>query len=234
MPERPLSRPDAAPVLLALPFTGRWRSINSPARRVPSHGTDLWGERYAIDFVAVDEAGRSAARDWRSRWGSEPADRFVGFGRPVLAPADGVVASVHDGESDHEARRSQLALLRYAAGQRARLRLGVAAIAGNHVVLALPGQAGFVALAHLRASSLLVRPGDRVAVGQPIAECGNSGNSTEPHLHLQVMDAVDPTVARGLPIAFACFVEWPARRGAPANRLAGLPGEGSVVAPMSG
>lgn len=43
---------DAA-VELALPFAGRWAVQNSPARRVPSHGTDLMGELYAIDFVAV-------------------------------------------------------------------------------------------------------------------------------------------------------------------------------------
>ena len=55
------------PALLALPFTGRWIARNSPARRIPSHGTDLLGERYAIDFIGVDERGRSAAT---RRWGS--------------------------------------------------------------------------------------------------------------------------------------------------------------------
>ena len=51
--------PDAAPdpgdpVLLELPFRGRWQARNSPARRVPSHGTHRFGVTYAIDFVAVD------------------------------------------------------------------------------------------------------------------------------------------------------------------------------------
>ena len=51
---------DVAPVELAYPFTGRWLARNSPARRVPSHGTHVMGTTYAIDFIAVDERGRSA------------------------------------------------------------------------------------------------------------------------------------------------------------------------------
>jgi hypothetical protein len=64
-------------VVLSLPFTGLWLARNSPARRVPSHGSDLFGESYAIDFVRVDERGRSAAhRDWRTYLASEPPERF--------------------------------------------------------------------------------------------------------------------------------------------------------------
>ncbi|MCU1437137.1 MAG: peptidase [Naasia sp.] len=52
---------------------------------MPSHGSDLFGERYAIDFVAVDNRS-TAIRDRRTLFGTEPPDRFVGFGRPILAP----------------------------------------------------------------------------------------------------------------------------------------------------
>jgi hypothetical protein len=219
----------AGEVALALPFHGRWLVQNSPARRVPSHGIDVLGERYAIDFVAVDHRNRSAAtRDWRTALATEPPERFVGFGRPVLAPAGGTVVATHDGEPDHRARRSQLALLPYALGQGARLRQGVPAVAGNHVIIALPGGDVFVALAHLRAGSLRVGVGQSVAEGDQIAECGNSGNSTEPHLHLQAMDSADLTVARGVPLAFRRFREWP-RRGQPTEREHGIPGEGTVV-----
>ena len=54
------------PVELDFPFRGRWLVQNSPDRRVPSHGTHLFGTTYAIDFVPVDERGRSAPRTWRS------------------------------------------------------------------------------------------------------------------------------------------------------------------------
>lgn len=49
-----------AEIDLAYPFEGRWLTQNSPANRVPSHGTTLMATSYAIDFVPVDEAGRTA------------------------------------------------------------------------------------------------------------------------------------------------------------------------------
>lgn len=220
-------------IVLSLPFSGRWLVQNSPARRVPSHGTDLLGERYAIDFVGVDHRHRTAhRRDWRTFASTEPVERFLAYGRPILAPAHGVVVRAHDGEVDHVARRSQLTLVPYALGQAARLRQGITAVAGNHVIIALKDSANFVALVHLRAGSVRAAVGDEVTVGQPVAECGNSGNSTQPHVHVQVMDSADLAVARGVPMAFRRFREW--SRGAVEFRVRdfGLPGEGSVVEPM--
>jgi hypothetical protein len=228
--------PMTRPVVLALPFTERWLVQNSPARRVPSHGTDLFGGRYAIDFVGVDERRRTAAdRDWGTLFGTEPPERFFAFGRSILAPAEGVVVAVHDGERDHEARRSQLALVPYMLGQAARARQGIGAIAGNHVIIALRDREAFVALVHLRAGSLRVAPGDTVTTGQRLAECGNSGNSTQPHVHVQVMDGPDPSVARGLPMAFRSYREWPRGEGATGPRPvgSGIPAEGAVVEPAT-
>ncbi|MDQ2698131.1 MAG: hypothetical protein M3Y46_04995, partial [Actinomycetota bacterium] len=51
------------PTVLALPFRGTWLAENSPARRVPSHGTHHFASTYAIDFVAVEEGRAAAARD---------------------------------------------------------------------------------------------------------------------------------------------------------------------------
>ena len=220
-------------IVISLPFVGRWLARNSPARRVPSHGTDLLGERYAIDFIGVDHHHRTAdRRDWRTLLSTEPPERFFGFGRPILAPARGIVVQVHDGELDHVGRRSQLTLVPYALGQSARLRRGVAAIAGNYLVIALPDSGAFVALVHLRAGSIRVAIGDEVRVGQPIADCGNSGNSTQPHVHVQVMDSLDLSAARGVPMAFRRFREWP--RGAKGFQIreSCLPGEGAVVEPL--
>ena len=215
---------------LVLPFRGLWLVQNSPARRDPSHGSTLFGERYAIDFVGVDDGRRTARmRDWRTLFSTEPLDRFHGFGRPILAPGSGIVAAVHAGEPDHEARRSKLALVPYALGQRARVAQGIGAIAGNYVIISLHGIDAFVALVHLRAGSIRVREGQDVAEGHWIAGCGNSGNSTQPHLHMQAMDRLDLSVAQGLPITFRRFHEWP--RGAQESvvRHRAVPGEGSIV-----
>lgn len=190
------------PVILSVPFSGSCRVQNSPANRVPSHGTDAFGSSYAIDLVPVDAQERSAPRTWRRLITAEPPEIFVGFGRPILAPAAGRVALVHDGELDHEARRSQLALMPYMLGQPRRAQRGAPGLAGNHVVIALGSDGPFVLLAHLQRASVHVQPGQPVTVGAPVAQCGNSGNSTEPHLHLQVSDSTDWTSARGLPFAF--------------------------------
>jgi len=86
-------------------------------------------------------------------------------------------------------------------------------------------------LAHLRAGSIRVAIGQDVTTGQPIAECGNSGNSTQPHVHVQVMDSPDLSIARGVPMALRDFLEWP--RGAKQVQIkeSGLPSDGAVVEP---
>src|SRR5690606_16444772 len=53
-------------IVVELPGPGRGLVQNSPARRVPSHGTELFGTRYAIDLVGVDDRGRSAAPSLRA------------------------------------------------------------------------------------------------------------------------------------------------------------------------
>jgi hypothetical protein len=208
-------------VVLALPFRGTWRVWNSPARRVPSHGTDLFATTYAIDFIAVRGRRTAHRTDWRALLSTEPVERFFGFGQPILAPAAGRVVSVHDGESDRVARRSQLARIPYALTQAARARAGAAGLAGNHVTLELADGHGFVVLAHLRAGSIRAGPDERVVAGQELGACGSSGNSTQPHLHIQVMDSADPVTERGLPMSFREFRMW-RRPGGPAVVVAPL------------
>jgi len=74
-----------------------------------------------------------------------------------------------------------------------------------------------------------VSVGEEVVAGQVIAQCGNSGNSTQPHVHVQVADGPDMTTAHGLPMSFRPFREWPRGASEPTLRESGLPSEGSVV-----
>lgn len=174
-----------ASIDLEYPFTGRWRVQNSPANRVPSHGTALLATSYAIDFVPVNDAGRTAPFVGGSLVAPESPDRFPGFGRILLAPVAGVVVAAHATESDHPAYRG-LSSVGYALAQRRRARAGWVALAGNHVLIDCGGVV--IALCHLRQGSLEVRVGQRVRVGDALGRCGNSGNSTEPHLHVQAID----------------------------------------------
>jgi len=74
-------------------------------------------------------------------------------------------------------------------------------------------------LAHLRRGSLRVGPGDRVTAGEQVADCGNTGNSTEPHVHLQLMDHPSVLFAAGLPLRFDRFeVDGVEQHGVPSSR----------------
>lgn len=189
----------AALVDLEYPFVGRWLTQNSPANRVPSHGTTLFGTSYAIDFVPVDEAGRTAPISFTSLVRPEPADRFPGFGRPLLAPVEGVVVAAHDSEPDHDSYRG-LPSVGYALTQRRRAAAGWVRLAGNHVLI--EGGGAVIAVCHLQQDSVEVRPGQSIRRGDMLGRCGNSGNSTEPHVHLQAIDSRDVERASAVPLTF--------------------------------
>ena len=91
-------------VVLEYPFRGRWLARNSPARRIPSHGTHLFGVTYAIDFIGVVDHGRSAPLSWRTAFATEAPERFAGFGRSILSPAAGSLVATHGRGPHHRAR----------------------------------------------------------------------------------------------------------------------------------
>jgi murein DD-endopeptidase MepM/ murein hydrolase activator NlpD len=122
---------------------------------------------------------------------------FPGFGSPVYAACEGTFVRVQDRQRDHRSRTSPAGLLYLFTVELLREFVGVNGIFGNHVIIERV-DGTYVALAHLRRRSVRCAPGERVAVGEAIAECGNSGNSSEPHLHRQVMDHRWPFVAAGL------------------------------------
>ncbi|GHH95327.1 M23 family metallopeptidase [Streptomyces capillispiralis] len=190
-----------APVEVDPPVTGRWTALNSPADRTPSHGLHAYGQTYAIDVLA--EPGPGARPGFSLLW--PPARRpaaFPAFGAPLRAVADARVVRADDRQRDHLSRTSLPALLYLMLIEGSvREMSGVRRILGNHVVLDL-GDGTHAAYAHLRRGSLTVREGDRVSAGDVIAACGNSGNSTEPHLHFQLMDGPDPDTARGIPFTW--------------------------------
>jgi Peptidase family M23 len=184
---------------LDYPFAGRWLVQNSPANRVPSHGTTLFATSYAIDFVPVGDTGRTAPIRFASLVRPEPPERFPGFGRTILAPVEGVTLVTHDTEPDHSAYRG-LPSVGYALTQHRRAAAGWLALAGNHVLLK-SGDA-VIALCHLQQGSVEVRPGQRVRIGDVLGRCGNSGNSTEPHLHVQAIDSSDVEHANAVRLVF--------------------------------
>lgn len=212
-----LRPPESEPVVVRPPVRGRWVPVNSPADRVPSHGVHGYGQTYAIDLVHHPDAGR----DWAGVHAWPPARRpvsFPGFGRPVFAPADGLVVRVRDGGRDHWSRDSLLGVVYLLVEGAIREIFGPGRLLGNHVVIELEGGV-YAVLAHLRRGSARVTAGQRVTAGERLAECGNSGNSSEPHVHFQLMDGPRILTASGVPFRFDRFeVDGRSAEGVPGGR----------------
>jgi murein DD-endopeptidase MepM/ murein hydrolase activator NlpD len=134
------------------------------------HGVASASQAYALDIVALDRLGRKSE-------GLYPADlsRHAAYGETVYSPCDGEVVAAFGDAPDNRPPDTD-----------------AARPAGNHVWIR-QGDSGntYVVLAHLMRGSVEVRAGERVRRGQPIARVGNSGNTTEPHLHLQVQTGPD-------------------------------------------
>lgn len=211
--------PRTKPRPVAPPVRGSWIALNSPGDRVPSHGTHAFGQTYAIDLVA--SPGPEGPR--RSRAGAfRPPEDFPSFGREALAPAAGRGVTVRDGARDHRSRSTQFARELMKVEGLVRSLAGTRFLAGNHIVLDL-GDDVYASLVHLKRNSARVTAGEQVRQGQALGQCGNSGNSSEPHLHFQLMDHPRQLIAAGLPFSFT----GPTEEAAVVSGQ--LPGNGEVI-----
>ena len=135
-------------------------------------------QRWAYDLV-VTSAGRTFRTDGAA------LDDYHAYGLPVYAPAAGVVFAAHDGEPE------------IAIGA---TRWGLAGL-GNHVGIEV-APAEYLFIGHLQPGSVAVAIGDRIVAGQPLGRVGNSGNSSEPHVHLHLQDSTRPYFGEGIPFHF--------------------------------
>jgi hypothetical protein len=136
-------------------------------------------QRWAYDLLVAPYATESAK-----------LEDYGCYGVPVLAPASGLVVKVHDGEPDEIPGVSR----------------NLAAPTGNHVAIRLGETQTYLIIAHLKTGSIAVKPGDTLVEGQVIGQCGNSGNTSEPHIHIH-HQRQDPNLyplnyAEGLPLYF--------------------------------
>jgi len=116
------------------------------------------------------------------------------------------VVTVLDSRRDHLSRTSWLAFAYMMVIDGLRDLAGPPGVVGNHVVID-HGDGVFSLYAHVRRGSAVVAVGDRVATGDVIGEVGNSGNTSEPHLHFQLMDHASPLRAAGLPFRLRGLVQ---------------------------
>jgi hypothetical protein len=135
-------------------------------------------QRWASDLWVMKD-GQTHRRD-----GKELTDYYC-YALPVLAPADGTIVFTRDIDPDMP------------TGE-----LGGGTDAGGNQVVIEVAPNEYLFLCHLQPKSVLVKVGDRVTAGQPVARVGNSGNTSEPHLHIHLQDAPPPDLAEGIPLYF--------------------------------
>jgi len=160
-----------------LPFRGEWLCFWGGRTVAENYHAAHRAQRFAYDLVMV--------RDGKSHSGEGKAlTDYYCYGQPILAPAAGTVVTVVDSLPDQ------------AIGSRDPLNP-----AGNHVVID-HGNREYSLLAHLQPRSVKVRAGQRVKAGDVLGLAGNSGNTSEPHLHVHLMNAPSMKDADGLPMPF--------------------------------
>ena len=221
-------------MIVAFPLRGEgWFAVTTPADRIPSHGTDILGQRFAYDFLMSDHRTRlhyHPAGWLRTVLIGVPTRECYAWGAPVHSPFDAVIVRAVDGHAErtriHPVREAFLAVRNAITFTPARL----ASILGNHVIV--QSDDVFAGFAHLAPGSVVVSEGQRVRVGDVIGRVGHTGNSTSPHLHFQLMDAADPVVAKGVPCAFETLEicrggVWQTMRDAIPGRTTGSAGPNS-------
>jgi len=198
-----------------LPVTGTWYVACAPYPALQSHHRWSVSQEFAIDLDRLGSNSRT-----HTGQGAKLTE-YDGYGKDVMAAADGTVVEAHDGapESDSNLRQpgesKQHHQARWQAQQNALLEAGYLEAFGNYVVIRHSGEE-FSTYAHLRTGSVKVKKGDLVKRGQVIGQLGHSGNSTSPHLHFQVTDGPDPAYSRSIPVVFGnVYVEILGYEGVP-------------------
>ena len=194
-------------VVVEFPLRGeRWVAVNTPGDRIPSHGTDMLGQRFAYDLLQVDS--RRSLRDHpagilrRLIVGIRTRDCYA-WGAEIHAPFDGEIVRASDGLEErgwiHPVRELALVLKNAFTFSPDRLP----SILGNHVIMH-SGEI-FAGFAHLVPGSVAVEAGQTVRRGDVLGRVGHTGNSTSPHLHFQLMDSPELITAKGVPCAFRAY-----------------------------
>ena len=184
--------PEAA--VIGPPLRGaNWFAANGPHNEtghrrsmIPLDGRVWIAQRFAIDWVQVQDG---------STFSGEQGDNasYHAWGDEALAVADGIIASIKDGIPENVPGVDSRAV-----------PITLETVGGNFVIIDI-GSGQYAFYAHLQPGSLRVAVGDRVRRGDVVGLVGNSGNSTEPHLHFHISDGNSPLASEGLPYAIDEF-----------------------------
>lgn len=195
MPPTPINVSHQQPIVIAPPLSGdNWWTPNGPSnnsihrRIIIAMGPKIiLPERYAVDWVKLGPDGNTFHGD------KSINKSYYAYGASIHAVADGTIVSTLDGIPENTPQSPKMAVT---------ITLGN--IVGNAIVEDV-GDGRYAMYAHLIPGSLRVRKGERVTRGQVLGLLGNSGNSSEPHLHFQISNSAGYLDGEGLPFLLDHF-----------------------------
>jgi hypothetical protein len=170
--------PDKQQTELYPPFKGTWTVLAGGEFREGAVQSNLLQQQYAYEFSAKDTLGSRYKNDGKAN------EDYFGYGKEVLAPANGTIVEAIDGIRENSPG----------------LRNPYAPI-GNAIIIQHSNRE-YSVLAFLKQGSIRVRVGDKVTRGQVIAQCGGSGSATEPVIHYHLQDSPYLQTAKGIKFYF--------------------------------
>ncbi len=163
---------------MELPFNGKWYVVWGGDTKELNYHVESDSQKNAFDFVIIGDNGKSYSNS-----GNKNEDYHC-FGKNLLAPCDAEVFMAVDGIKDNIPGKMDTSFPM-----------------GNTVILKT--DAGeYIYLCHFKQFSIRVKEGSKVKKGDVLGNCGNSGRSSEPHLHFHIQNTYDAMNATGIKCYF--------------------------------
>lgn len=163
---------------LKLPFKGEWTVLWGGDSKELNYHIENIAQKNAFDILITDSTGSSHKNN------GENNEDYYAFDQPIFAPCDGEIVLAVDGVKDNETGI-----------------LNPIYLSGNSVILKTNNNE-FLVFAHFKNHSVDVKEGQKIKEGQKLGLCGNSGNSSEPHLHFHIQNIEDMNIATGVKCYF--------------------------------
>lgn len=166
-----------------MPIEEKWFTFWGGTNEILNYHYPYESQRYAYDLVVM--------KDNQTFEGNDAVNEsYYAYEKPVVAPADGVVVDVEMNVQDN-----------VPVGQ-----MNEQEPYGNYVIID-HGNQEYSVVAHMKHQSATVKIGDQVKQGDPIGLCGNSGNSSEAHIHFQVQNSPDLEAGKSIRIRLKGDIE---------------------------
>ena len=174
----PLRQPEMNGTKLTLAFKGEWYVLWGGDTKELNYHVSTPSQKNAFDILITDPKGKSYKADGKTN------EDYYAFGKDLIAPCDGEIVLVVDGVKDNVP-----GILNHVY------------VPGNTVIIKTQNNE-YLFFAHFKQHSIVVKQGQNIKQGQLLGLCGNSGNSSEPHLHFHIQNVEDMNSATGVKCYF--------------------------------